>query len=187
MFAAFLILVLVRDCVESSSAPDLLVQMSSTDEEPIMSKPVFFGGALACLSGGMLYGFNKVMKEQKVHLNFRSHAAPTAIAGKAFAAATLLCFGTVIGVTSLFVATTGITSFAQFGKSTQFLFAKVVVSPSLSVEATDDQKNTAGMDCDEEVEYVTKRYFTGLYEDDPADIEEAARQAEADAKVEPAP
>lgn len=141
-------------------------------EVPMMSKPMFFGGALACVSGGMLYGFNKVMKEQKITLSLKAHAAPTAVAAKAFLAATLLCFGTVVGGTSIFVAATGITSFAQFGKSTQNLFAKYIENP-LTEEAKSDLKNTAGMDCDEEMEYVNKRYFTGLYEDDTEDESEA--------------
>ena len=141
-------------------------------EEPIISKRLWAGCALGSLSGGMFYGFNRVMKEQKVHLTMRAHAAPTALAGKAFAAATLLCFGTLIGCTSVFVAVTGITSASQFGKATQDFFSKFVESPSLSVEATDDRKNTQGMDASEEMNYVQKRYFTGLYVDDTARAEE---------------
>ena len=144
-------------------------------EEPMMSKPMFFGGALACLSGGMFYGFNKVMREQKITLSMRTHAAPTAVAAKAFLAATLLCFGTVVGGTSVFVAATGITSVAQFAKSTQSLFSKFIENP-LAEETKNDLKNTAEMDFDEEIEYVNKRYFTGLYEDDPDDETEAVEK-----------
>ena len=143
-------------------------------EEPMMSKPMFFGGALACVSGGMFYGYNKVMREQKIALSMsmRAHAAPAAVAAKAFLAATLLCFGTFVGGTSLFVAATGITSAAQFAKSTQNLFSKYIENP-LAEETQNDLKNTAEMDFDEEMEYVNKRYFTGLYEDDPEDEIEA--------------
>lgn len=151
-----------------------------------MSKPMFFGAALACLSGGMLYGFKRVMREQKVTLSLKSHAAPTAIAGKALAAATLLCFGTVIGGVSLFVAVTGITSAAQFGKSTQFLFAKYVESPSLSEEALNDQATTSSMGPEEELAYVAKRYFSGIYEDTPEDAAEFAKQDAIDAIAEAA-
>ena len=154
---------------------------TESPEEPVMSKPVFFGGALAIVSGGMFYGFNKVMKEQKITLTLKSHSAPTAIAAKAFLAATLLCFGSVVGGTSIFVAVTGITNFAQFGKSTEKLFAKYIENP-LTEEAKNDRKNTAGMSCDEEMEYVNKRYFTGLYEDDSEDEQETVTDTGAETK-----
>lgn len=141
-------------------------------EEPILSKPMFFGGALACLSGGMFYGFNKVMREQKVILSVKSHAVPTAVAAKAFLAATLLCFGTVVGGTSIFVAATGITSIAQFGESTRKLFKNYIDIP-LTEEEQSDLVNTTGMDFEEEIGYVIKRHFTGLYEDDTEDESEA--------------
>jgi hypothetical protein len=160
----------------------LIVMSTDSPEEPVMSKPVFFGGALAIVSGGMFYGFNKVMKEQKITLNMKSHSAPTAVAAKAFLAATLLCFGSVVGGTSIFVAVTGITSFTQFGKSTEKLFARYIENP-LTEEAKNDQKNTAGMSCDEEMEYVNKRYFTGLYEDDSEDESETETEIVTD-KVE---
>ena len=151
-----------------------------------MSKPMFFGAALACLSGGMFYGFNRVLREQKVTLSLKSHAAPTAIAGKALAAATLLCFGTVFGGVSFFVAVTGITSASQFGKSTQSLFSKYVESPSLSEEALNDQATTSTMGPEEELDYVTKRYFSGIYEDTPEDAAEFAKQDAIDAIAEAA-
>ena len=162
------------------------VMSAESPEEPVMSKPVFFGGALAIVSGGMFYGFNKVMREQKITLTLKSHSAPTAVAAKAFLAATLLCFGSVVGGTSIFVAVTGITTFAQFGKSTEKLLARYIENP-LTEEAKNDKMNTVGMSCDEEMEYVNKRYFTGLYEDDSEDESESETESVTEKVVETKP
>lgn len=137
----------------------------SSDDEPIMSKPLFFGGALACISGGMFYGFNRVLREQKVTLSLKSHAGPTATAGKALFLATLLCFGTFGAASSIFVATTGIASPSQFGHSSRKFFAQYVKQP-LSDEEKDVVKNIAGLDEVEEIDYVMERFFTYFETDD---------------------
>ena len=137
----------------------------SSDDEPIMSKPIFFGGALACISGGMFYGFKRVLREQKVTLSLKSHAGPTATAGKALFLATILCFGTFGAASSIFVATTGITSPSQFGKSSRNFFAQYIKTP-LSEEEEDVVKNLSGLGEVEEIDYVMERFFTYFDTDD---------------------
>lgn len=147
------------------SKVQFIVMSTESPKEPLMSKSVFFGGALAVVSSGMFYGFNKVIREQKVNLTLKSHAAPTMIAAQALLAGTLLCFGTFVGATSIFVAVSGITTVAQFGKSTEKLLATYINTP-LTEEAITDQKNIVGMSFDEEIAYISKRHFFGIYEDD---------------------
>ena len=130
----------------------------SSDDEPIMSKPIFFGTALACISGGMLIGFTRVLREQKVTLSLKSHGGPTATAGKALFLGTLLCFGTFAAASSIFVATTGITTTAQFGKSSRNYFSQF--KTPLSDEEKDVDAKIVGLDELEEVDFIMDRFFS---------------------------
>lgn len=130
----------------------------SSGDGPIMSKPIFFGTALACISGGMLIGFNRVLREQKVTLSLKSHAGPTATAGKALFLGTLLCFGTFAAASTIFVATTGITTTAQFGKSSRNYFAQF--KTKLTDEEKDVDEKILGLSELEEVDFIMDRFFS---------------------------
>ena len=134
---------------------------TSNAPEPFISKTVFGVGSMFTISAGAFIGVHRVLNQENIKLDVRSHRAPFLTATKALAGGTLLCFGTFSLCTSLFVATTGITSFSEFGRVMRSSFAKVdsLHGASQAPLAVRDRQHTQHMSEDEELSYFGREYF----------------------------
>ena len=129
--------------------------------EPFISKTTFGVGSLITISAGAFLGVHRVLTQENIKLDMRSHRAPFLTATKALAGGTLLCFGTFSLCTSLFVATTGITSFSEFGRVMRASFAKVdgLHGASQAPLALRDRQQTQNMSEEDELSYFGREYF----------------------------
>jgi hypothetical protein len=134
---------------------------SSAAPDPFISKTWFFGGSFAIISVGMLVGVHRVLSQEQIKLDLRSHKAPFAVASQALVGGTLLCFGSFIGCTSLFMIATGITSFSEFGDVMRTSFSKVESLQTTSEVVIREQNTIRGMSETEELDYVNRKYFSG--------------------------
>jgi hypothetical protein len=128
-----------------------------SDNPPLMSKTMFFGGSLASVSGGMFYGYYRTISEEKTNLGFKVPRGTASSAGKAFIAGTFLACGAFIAGASLFVATTGITTSKEFEVSSKKLFRPFARPPSKRTIL--DELNTKGMTEDEKYDYYYETYI----------------------------
>lgn len=133
----------------------------STAPDPFISKTWFFGGSFAIISVGMLVGVHRVLSQEQIKLDIRSHKAPFAVASQALVGGTLLCFGSFIGCTSLFMIATGITSFNEFGEVMRSSFSKVESLQTTSEVVIREKDSIRGMSESQELDYINRKYFSG--------------------------
>jgi hypothetical protein len=136
------------------------MQETKRPNDPFLDKSIFFGGSFAAVGLGMLIGFQRVASKENFKLNIKAHTVPFAVATKALVAGTLLCFGTFGVVTATFITATGITSLSEFSISARKAFSGFDLQKK-SPSALEDEMNTKGMNENQELDYVSKKYFSG--------------------------
>jgi hypothetical protein len=120
----------------------------------------FYGGSFAALSAGMLGGFWYTLKREGVKsLSYQTHGTPALVASRALFYGTVLCVGTFAGVGSVFVATTGISSFKEFHEAATRTTQKVDFLPKDKDEVKKEKDFVKMMNEEEEMSYFYNKVF----------------------------
>lgn len=100
------------------------------------------------------------MKREGVKsLSYQTHGTPALIAARALLYGTILCVGTFAGVGSVFVATTGISSFKEFHQAATRQAAKVDFLPKDKEEVIREKAIVKKMNENEEMNYFYNKVF----------------------------
>jgi len=123
------------------------------------SKPTFFAGAFGMFSAGALAGVYQIMRREKFSFDMRAHRTPFAVASKALLLGTALCVGSFAAGTAAMVATTGITSFEEFGVAVSKRMAAVESLQTKDAEILADLNKIRQLSEKQEMDYWWERLF----------------------------
>ena len=134
--------------------------MSSTSDQPF--QPSLFttlAVSIGALSGGFATGVWYQFRKANFKFDFRKHQSDVKFAASALGAGTILCFGTFGFLGSLFVVTTGVTSFKELG----YFFRSIVKGEKVdgpTQSQLEYKRITANMTLEEEMTYWYNYYVS---------------------------
>lgn len=142
------------DGVEKKAKP----RMSSPFWQ-LPSQGTFFLGSFTVFAGGALAGAWHILRKEQFRFDLRQHRTPFAVASKALLLGTMLCFGSFAAGTAAFMASTGISTFPEFGRVLTKKFASVEALKTTDAFVLADLEEKRRLSEQEEMA-LWEKYFT---------------------------
>mmetsp|Transcript_16693 Transcript_16693/g.25092 ORF Transcript_16693/g.25092 Transcript_16693/m.25092 type:complete len:186 (+) Transcript_16693:54-611(+) len=135
--------------------------MSSTEDKTDENQTSLFTASVisfGALSGGFVAGTLWQFRKSNFKLNFRKHHSDIAFASRALLAGSALCFGTFGVLASVFMFTTGVSSFVDL----KYFMKSIATGTKVNGPSEDlvrYKKVTANMTFSEECDYLYKLHI----------------------------